>query len=93
MYATAMSGTGANSVGIGVNLQAVSQQFTQGNITATGNPMDLAINGNTVAIPADHGGNLRQYLRSLREVIEEFERRLATWEHGSIEDLIGKYLG
>lgn len=31
---------------------------------------DLAINGNTVAIPADHGGNLRQYLRSLREVID-----------------------
>jgi glyoxylase-like metal-dependent hydrolase (beta-lactamase superfamily II) len=30
----------------------------------------LAINGNTVAIPADHGGNLRQYLRSLREVID-----------------------
>jgi flagellar hook protein FlgE len=45
MYATAMSGTGANSVGIGVNLQAVSQQFTQGNITATDNPMDLSING------------------------------------------------
>lgn len=31
---------------------------------------DLAINGNTVAIPADHGGNLRHYLRSLREVID-----------------------
>jgi flagellar hook protein FlgE len=32
-------------VGIGVQLQAVSQQFTQGNITATQSPMDLAING------------------------------------------------
>jgi flagellar hook protein FlgE len=45
MYANAMSGAGANSVGIGVSLAAVSQQFTQGNITVTDSPMDLAING------------------------------------------------
>ena len=31
---------------------------------------DLAINGSTVAIPADHGGSLRQYLQSLRAVLE-----------------------
>ena len=43
MYATAISGT---SIGIGVNLQAVTQQFTQGNITTTDSPLDLAINGN-----------------------------------------------
>ncbi len=43
MYASAVSNT---SVGIGVNLQAVTQQFTQGNITTTDNPLDLAINGN-----------------------------------------------
>lgn len=46
MYATALGGTGTNNVGIGVNLAAVSQQFTQGNITTTENPMDLAISGN-----------------------------------------------
>ena len=45
MYANALSGTGGNSIGIGVNLAAVSQQFTQGNISTTDNPMDLAING------------------------------------------------
>ncbi|CAG1012591.1 partial Flagellar hook protein FlgE, partial [Burkholderiaceae bacterium] len=45
MYASAMNGAGANSIGIGVTLQSVSQQFTQGNISATQNPMDLAING------------------------------------------------
>jgi flagellar hook protein FlgE len=45
MYANAMSGAGANSVGIGVTLAAVAQQFTQGNITVTDSPMDLAING------------------------------------------------
>ncbi len=45
MYATAMNGAGANTIGIGVNLAAVSQQFTQGNIVTTENPLDLAING------------------------------------------------
>ena len=45
MYAAALNGAGANSIGIGTNLASVSQQFTQGNITTTENPMDLAING------------------------------------------------
>src|SRR5207245_1563187 len=42
MYASAISG---NNIGIGVNLQAVTQQFTQGNISTTTSPLDLAING------------------------------------------------
>jgi flagellar hook protein FlgE len=45
VYANALSGSGTTSVGIGTNLTAVAQQFTQGNITTTDNPMDLAING------------------------------------------------
>jgi flagellar hook protein FlgE len=45
VYANALNGSGTNSVGIGTTLSAVSQQFSQGNITATDNPMDLAING------------------------------------------------
>ncbi|QPF73152.1 flagellar hook protein FlgE [Roseateles sp. DAIF2] len=45
MYASALNGAGANLVGIGTTLQAVAQQFTQGNITTTENPMDMAING------------------------------------------------
>jgi flagellar hook protein FlgE len=45
VYAAALNGAGANTIGIGTNLAAVSQQFTQGNITTTENPMDLAING------------------------------------------------
>ncbi|HEY9239495.1 MAG TPA: flagellar hook protein FlgE [Burkholderiaceae bacterium] len=43
MYASAINGT---AIGIGVNLQAVTQQFTQGNITTTDSSLDLAINGN-----------------------------------------------
>jgi flagellar hook protein FlgE len=45
VYAAALNGAGASAIGIGVNLTAVSQQFTQGNISTTDNPMDLAING------------------------------------------------
>ncbi|MCX7660371.1 MULTISPECIES: flagellar hook protein FlgE [Caldimonas] len=45
MYAAAMNGSGATNIGIGVRLAAVAQQFTQGNITTTENPLDLAING------------------------------------------------
>jgi len=45
VYAGALSGAGTNQVGIGTTVQSVSQQFTQGNISTTDNPMDLAING------------------------------------------------
>ena len=45
VYASALNGSGASTIGIGTTLAAVTQQFTQGNITSTGNPMDLAING------------------------------------------------
>ena len=37
--------SGGTQIGIGTRLSAVSPQFTQGNITTTGNPMDVAING------------------------------------------------
>ena len=45
VYASAMNGAGSSAIGIGVSLEAVSQQFTQGNIATSQNPMDLAING------------------------------------------------
>jgi len=45
MYANALNGSQANQAGIGVRVAAVAQQFSQGTITATGNPNDLAING------------------------------------------------
>ena len=46
MYAASMAGGSALQVGIGTNLSTVAQQFTQGNITTTNNPLDIAINGN-----------------------------------------------
>lgn len=45
MYAASLNGTGAVGAGIGVQMQTIAQQFTQGNITASENTMDLAING------------------------------------------------
>jgi flagellar hook protein FlgE len=45
VYAASLNGSGASPVGIGTKLQSVAQQFTQGNITASNNPLDIAING------------------------------------------------
>jgi flagellar hook protein FlgE len=44
VYANALGGT-SNVVGIGTTIGAVAQQFTQGNISTTDNPLDIAING------------------------------------------------
>jgi flagellar hook protein FlgE len=45
VYAASLNGSGASQVGIGVKVSTVAQQFTQGNVTSTNNPLDLAING------------------------------------------------
>jgi flagellar hook protein FlgE len=39
------AGGGSDGPGIGVAVQSISQQFSQGNITTTGNSLDVAING------------------------------------------------
>lgn len=49
------SGGSSTAVGIGAQLQAVAQQFSQGNITATGNPLDLAVNGGGFFRMSDNG--------------------------------------
>lgn len=45
VYANALNGAGGISAGIGVKVAAVAQQFNQGNIETSGNPLDIAING------------------------------------------------
>jgi flagellar hook protein FlgE len=45
MYAASMNGSGIGQVGIGTQLAAVFQQFTQSNVSSTNNPLDIAING------------------------------------------------
>lgn len=47
VYAAALNGAAAGvQVGIGSAIGAVTQSFSQGNITTTNNPLDVAINGN-----------------------------------------------
>ena len=45
VFAASISGGGSAQAGIGVNLTAIKQTFTQGNISVTNNPLDVAING------------------------------------------------
>ena len=45
VFASSLGGSGANQIGIGAQVKAVAQQFSQGNITVTNNPLDIAING------------------------------------------------
>jgi flagellar hook protein FlgE len=46
VYSASILGSGKNTVGSGVLLSNVAQQFNQGNLSYTQNAMDLAINGN-----------------------------------------------
>jgi|SoiMethySBSTD1v2_1073268.scaffolds.fasta_scaffold65291_2 flagellar hook protein FlgE len=45
VFASSLAGAGASNIGIGTKLAQVQQEFTQGNLTVTSNPLDLAING------------------------------------------------
>ena len=45
VYAVSNLGTGSDAIGHGVQVSAVTQQFTQGNLSFTDNNLDLAING------------------------------------------------
>jgi flagellar hook protein FlgE len=45
VYATSLYGAGGLQVGIGSKVADVAQQFTQGSVSTTNNPLDLAISG------------------------------------------------
>lgn len=45
VYANSLNGAAGNQPGIGVKVSQIAQQFTQGNIEASNNPLDIAING------------------------------------------------
>lgn len=45
VFAASLGGAGTSQIGIGARLAAVAQQFTQGNISVTNNPLDMAVNG------------------------------------------------
>lgn len=45
VYARSLNGAGGKTAGIGVSVADIAQQFTQGNIETSNNPLDIAING------------------------------------------------
>ena len=45
VYANSLNGAGGNSAGIGVKVAGIAQQFSQGNVETSNNPLDIAING------------------------------------------------
>ncbi len=45
VFANSLSGSGASQVGIGATISGIQQSFSQGNVTATNNPLDISING------------------------------------------------
>lgn len=58
VFAASVLGGGASQTGGGVGVQAISQNFSQGNITFTDNTLDLAINGNGFFILRGEDGNV-----------------------------------
>jgi flagellar hook protein FlgE len=57
MYANMVGGAGSSASGIGVRVATTSQLFTQGGISTTENPLDLAINGSGFFQVQDPSGN------------------------------------
>jgi len=57
LYAGNIGTSGGVSAGIGVTVGAVSQQFSQGNISATGNSLDVAINGSGFFVVTQPSGD------------------------------------
>lgn len=45
VFANSLAGSGASQVGIGSTISGIQQTFSQGNVTATNNPLDISING------------------------------------------------
>lgn len=62
VYTASLAESGSRVIGSGVGLQRVAQQFTQGTITFTRRPLDLAINGRGFFV-LDEGGS-RTYTRA-----------------------------
>lgn len=58
MYAASLAGSGAVQIGTGGKVAAVVQQFTQGNVTNTSNPMDTAISGQGFFRMVDQAGSI-----------------------------------
>jgi flagellar hook protein FlgE len=61
LYASTQFGVSTTSVGNGVSVQEVAQQFSQGDLETTGNNLDLSISGNGFFTTSNNGA--LQYTR------------------------------
>ncbi|MCZ6774733.1 MAG: flagellar hook protein FlgE [Proteobacteria bacterium] len=84
VYAVSNLGTSSNDAGRGVDTSRIAQQFGQGNITFTDNPLDLAVSGQGLFMLDDNG--VRSYTRDgsfglNRDgyIVDASERRLVTY--------------
>ncbi|WP_020166537.1 MULTISPECIES: flagellar hook protein FlgE [Methylotenera] len=55
VFASSLTGSGSSQIGIGTQVAKVQQQFTQGNVTNSNNPLDIAINGGGFFRLSDNG--------------------------------------
>jgi flagellar hook protein FlgE len=55
VYANSLGGAGNSQIGVGVGVAGIQQQFNQGTVTATSNPLDVAINGKGFFVLGNNG--------------------------------------
>lgn len=55
VFANSLTGSGSSQIGIGTKIAKVQQEFTQGNISNSNNPLDIAINGGGFFRMSDNG--------------------------------------
>ena len=93
MVASAIGTSGGVSTSVGTSVGAISQQFTQGNITVTGNNLDVAINGNGFFILQQPDGSTAYTrdgsfkLDSLGNMVTNNGERVMGYVNGALQPL------
>jgi flagellar hook protein FlgE len=87
-------GTSANSVGRGVQVAAVNQEFTQGNVSFTDNNLDLAVSGQGFFILSDNGTRIYSRAGALQVdrdgyVINSQNQRLQVYQADATGNITG----
>ena len=97
VFANTLNGSGASAVGIGTSVNAIAQQFTQGNVTATNNPLDIAINGNGFFRMSSSGAisysrNGQFHLDKEGFIVDDQQRKLTGFQaaSGTISGALGE---
>ena len=100
LYASSLGSAGGMGLGMGTSIATVSQEFTQGNLSDTGNELDLAINGaGFFTLEASNGeriytraGNFK--LDEMGEIVANYGAKLIDpttgspykWPNGGVAD-------